>query len=202
MALIPSSAYPAQIDTGDAAYPHGKARNAGSFQDGTGTPLEKDWLNDLWGFLQAVLAGASITPSGDPDKVGASQYLDAIKKIARVNPVIQPISLSGIEGVITLDETTDILSITSVAGGYFGITGFTGGWEGRHLRVFNLSAVHSFVQLLRSTTGTVTNRIEFNFHDMGGSVAPTMYEGMGIDLWYVGSRWRPIDFKQRDGIPG
>lgn len=81
MALIPSDRYPAQIDA-DADYPLGKARNAGSYQDGTGTPLEKDWLNDDWGFKQALLAAAAITPSGDPDKVGASQYLEAMRAIA------------------------------------------------------------------------------------------------------------------------
>lgn len=78
MALIPIDRYPAQVDA-DAAYPHGKARNAGSFQDGTGTPLEKDWLNDDWGFKQALLAAAGIAPSGTPDAVGASQYLDALR---------------------------------------------------------------------------------------------------------------------------
>jgi hypothetical protein len=77
MALIPSTRYPAQTDTA-AAYPQGKARNAGSFQDGTGTPLEKDWVNDQFGFQQALLDAAGITPTGSPDAVGASQYLDAV----------------------------------------------------------------------------------------------------------------------------
>jgi len=81
MALVPSSRYPGQTDSA-AVYPHGKARNAGSFQDGTGTPLEKDWLNDLWGFLQALLTNAKITPSGSPDEVGASQYLEAVQYAA------------------------------------------------------------------------------------------------------------------------
>ncbi len=80
MALIPSSRYPAQTDT-DVGYPQGKARNAGSFQDGTGTPLESDWINDIWGFLQALLDVAGITPSGDPDTVGASQYLQALQDV-------------------------------------------------------------------------------------------------------------------------
>lgn len=81
MALVPSTKYPAQTDA-DAAYPQGKARNAGSFNDGTGTPLEKDWVNDLWGFEQALLSAAGITPSGSPDQVGASQYLAAVQSIA------------------------------------------------------------------------------------------------------------------------
>lgn len=83
MALIPSTRYPAQIDTGDAGYPQGKARNAGAFQDGTGTPLEKDWINDLLGFQQALLADAGIVATGSPDQVGASQYLDAMYAITR-----------------------------------------------------------------------------------------------------------------------
>jgi len=41
MALRPIDRYPGQVDVA-AAYPHGKARNAGAFQDGTGTPLERD----------------------------------------------------------------------------------------------------------------------------------------------------------------
>lgn len=82
MALKPSARYPGQIDTSDAAYPHGKARNAGSFQDGTGTPLEKDWINDLFGLQQALLAEANLVPSEVPDAVGESQYLDAIRDAA------------------------------------------------------------------------------------------------------------------------
>ena len=81
MALAPSTRYPAQTDT-DAGYPQGKARNAGSYQDGTGTPLERDWVNDVWGLLQSLLDDAGLTPSGSPDQVGASQYLEAIEALA------------------------------------------------------------------------------------------------------------------------
>lgn len=81
MALVPSVKYSGQVDA-DANYPQGKARNAGTFQDGTGTPLEKDWVNDLWGFEQALLAAGGITPSGNPDQVGASDYLEGIKYVA------------------------------------------------------------------------------------------------------------------------
>jgi hypothetical protein len=81
MALIPGARYSGQTDAA-GAYPLGKARNASAFGDGTGTPLEKDWLNDLWGFQQALLAAAEIVASGDPDEVGASQYLDALRAVA------------------------------------------------------------------------------------------------------------------------
>jgi hypothetical protein len=86
MALIPSARYAGQTDAA-TEYPHGKARNAGAFQDGTGTPLERDWLNDLWGFLQSLLEAAGITPSGDPDEVGASQYLEAVQSLAVSTPL-------------------------------------------------------------------------------------------------------------------
>jgi hypothetical protein len=82
MAIAPGTRYPAQTDAA-AGYPQGKARNAGSFQDGTGTPLEKDWVNDLWGFLQALLSNAGLAPSGAPDQVGASQYLAGVTFIAQ-----------------------------------------------------------------------------------------------------------------------
>lgn len=81
MALVPKDKYPSQIDTSDPAYPHGKARNVGSPGDGTGTPWEEDLVNDVFGFQQALLDAASITPSGTPDKVGACQYLDALNVI-------------------------------------------------------------------------------------------------------------------------
>lgn len=81
MALVPSDEYPAQTDI-DTDYPQGKARNASSFQDGTGTPFEAKWLNDIWGFLQALLRAARVTPSGDADTAVASQYLDAVRVVA------------------------------------------------------------------------------------------------------------------------
>lgn len=87
MALIPSARYPAQTDA-DPGYPQGKARNAVTFQDGTGTPLERDWLNDLWGFLQALLGAGGVTPSGSPDAVGASDYLTALTAIAESSAAV------------------------------------------------------------------------------------------------------------------
>lgn len=76
--LIPKNRYPGQTDTGDAGFPEGKARNATTLNDGTGFPIEKDWVNDLLGAKQALVDEAGVTPSGDPDKVGASDELDAL----------------------------------------------------------------------------------------------------------------------------
>lgn len=81
MAIIPSSQYPSQTDTSDANYPHGKARNETNPGDRNGWPLEKEWVNDILGFQQALLSAASIEPSGSPDNVSVSQYLEAVRHL-------------------------------------------------------------------------------------------------------------------------
>lgn len=97
MAIIPSDTYPGQTLLSDPAYPHGKARNVTVSGDGTGTPLEATWLNDLWGFLQALLAEGGVTPSGNPDEVGASDYLTALYNVlVKIGPedTISPTTLT------------------------------------------------------------------------------------------------------------
>lgn len=84
MAIAPKDEIAAEkIDTTDPAYPQGKAQNITTPGDATGTPLIKVWLNDLWGFLQALLATAGITPSGTPDTSLVSQYMDSIQSLWR-----------------------------------------------------------------------------------------------------------------------
>lgn len=79
MAIRPSVRYPGQTDLSDAAgYPYGRAKNQSVAGDGTGTPLEAAWVSDWWGFQQALFALAKLTPSGNPDKVGASDVLNAL----------------------------------------------------------------------------------------------------------------------------
>jgi hypothetical protein len=80
LAISPAATYPSQVDTTDiVGYPFGAAKNVAAIGDGTGTPLEEKWVSDLFGFEQALLSAAGIIPNGNPDKVGASQYFDAIK---------------------------------------------------------------------------------------------------------------------------
>jgi hypothetical protein len=88
MAIRPVIAYPAQtsIQTG---YPHGKAQNIVVADDGTGTPFEKLWLNDLWGFLQALLVKDGIAPSGSADDSSVSQYYDGVQAAA-LKAVVTP----------------------------------------------------------------------------------------------------------------
>jgi hypothetical protein len=78
MAIAPKDEFPGQTIASDPDYPHGKARNVLVSGDGTGTPWEERITNDIFGFQQALLEAANITPSGDPDTANASQYLEAL----------------------------------------------------------------------------------------------------------------------------
>lgn len=84
MAIDWSAQYPGQIGV-DPAWPYGKPRNIVVPGDGTGTPLEAAWVSDLAGWQAALLTEAGITPSGNPDSVGASDYTEAIKALASAN---------------------------------------------------------------------------------------------------------------------
>ena len=78
MALIPKNDFPGQTIITDPNYPHGKARNVTAPGDGNGTPWEERVVNDLWGFMQALLARGGVAPSGVPDNVAASDYVDSL----------------------------------------------------------------------------------------------------------------------------
>ena len=119
MAIDPSATYPGQVATGDPGYPYGKARNVGTSGDGTGTPWEERLVNDWFGFFQAMLDAAKITPSGSPDEVGASQFLDAIeritnRKLALANWFPQDVSAGGaskLTGVAFSDNLRRVVAV-------------------------------------------------------------------------------------------
>ena len=60
------------------AYPGGSFKNVSSPSATDGTPFELAWPNDWLGFFSRLLLEASITPSGVPDTVLASDYYDAL----------------------------------------------------------------------------------------------------------------------------
>lgn len=107
--LIPKNRYPGQTDTADAGYPEGKARNATTLNDGTGFPIERDWINDLLGAKQALISEAGLAPSGEPDKVGASQELDALQELF-AGRTATAISLADLEAAdVSLDGRLDFI---------------------------------------------------------------------------------------------
>lgn len=89
MALVLSTTYSGKIDTTSdpTGYPQGKPQNVTTPGDNTGTPWDEDIASDIVGFLQALLSAAGTTPSGNPDKVGASDYLNSLRRIAGPNHV-------------------------------------------------------------------------------------------------------------------
>lgn len=99
-----------KIDTTDPAYPYGKAQDILAPGDGKGTPRLAFLINDIFGFQQAMLKEASpeIVPSGTPDKVGASQYLEAL-----INIIVQngggsvPDASETVKGILELADQTE-----------------------------------------------------------------------------------------------
>lgn len=67
----------------DGDYPYGSIKNESVPGAKDGTPLDAEWGNDYAGFDAALLDEAGIVPSGDPDTVGNSQRVEAIKKLKK-----------------------------------------------------------------------------------------------------------------------
>lgn len=78
MAINPAVRYPANSTPPDAAYPFGSGKNSTAPGAKNGYPWEKDQINDWQGFFQGLLTRSSITPSGSPDTVLVSDYLDGL----------------------------------------------------------------------------------------------------------------------------
>ena len=79
MAINLNTQYPGQTAGTSLDYPFGQGRNVATQNDDTGTPFEAGWFNDIQGLLQALLSGASLTPTGMPDTARNSQYLQALQ---------------------------------------------------------------------------------------------------------------------------
>jgi hypothetical protein len=104
MAIDPSTKYSGQVDS-DAGYPYGKAKNRSSTESTDGTPLERDWVNDLWGLLQKALDYDGATPSGTPDNITTSQYWDALYTMARTIKASETLAIAA-NGQIIFGSST------------------------------------------------------------------------------------------------
>lgn len=81
MALKLDERYPGRANPPSLDYPQGSFKNRTSPDSKDGTYLEKDWANDIQGYLQSLLQDAGIVANGQVDKVGASQYFNALKTV-------------------------------------------------------------------------------------------------------------------------
>ncbi len=74
MARKLSLLYPAPQSEITAAHPYGTFTNDLVAGDRKGTPYEREWARDMWGFLEYLLNAAGIVPDGVEESINASQY--------------------------------------------------------------------------------------------------------------------------------
>ena len=81
MSLKLNERYPGRFNNPSTDYPGGSFKNRTTPDSKDGSYLEKDWANDKEGFFQSLLSAAGVTASGAVDKVGASQFFDALQQL-------------------------------------------------------------------------------------------------------------------------
>lgn len=172
MAIKPSARYPAQTDA-DAAYPQGKARNSGTFQDGTGTPFEKDLVNDIFGFQQALLLAADLTPSESPDTANVSQYLEAVRTVATQQAAAHDLATRA----LALRALALNITIANGSPGMAAVAGRT--------------AAHP-VMLLNAGTDMVFHAFDWSLADSVGTIASSIASGPVFGAARAGSGTRVV----------
>ena len=82
MAINPLLKYVGRITAATLNYPFGSSKNETSPGAGDGTPYELARADDIFGFQQALLEAAQITPSNNSETALVSEYLQAIVEVA------------------------------------------------------------------------------------------------------------------------
>lgn len=182
MAINPEMKYPGKVADPSPQYPYGEARNVTVPGDGTGTPFESGIVNDLFGFQQSLLSAAGIVPSGTPEKVGASQYLQALTKLFKPT----------FETVADMTSTPNALGITFFEGQELetkqrNSTTKTGG---AIYRVFNSATV---VPWLNKTAGTAVTENPIYAYPLDGGLIAVAKE-VKVMNFIEGLRANPQDY--------
>jgi len=107
MALQRDTLYAGRFDTGDSAHPQGAFKNRTTPTAQDGSYLEAQWLNDWDGFFGSLLNKAGLTPDGNVDAVGDSQYFTALQELVSLGDYI---TAGGAANAITLTHATPITS--------------------------------------------------------------------------------------------
>ncbi len=113
MAVDLNTTYP-DTDGPDAGYPEGKFKNVTTPSSTDGTPFEKAWPNDIYGYLQRKLTEAGTPADNAPDTVLDSQYHDA--------DMIVLIREMGDKGIRSFDLVSDMVAATDLNVGDLVIT--------------------------------------------------------------------------------
>lgn len=90
----------------DTDYPHGSIKNDSIPGAEDGTPLDAVWGNDIVGFTDALLADAGIEPNGQPDTVGDSQRVHAIKQLEKAASKVTKNGGGSVQDFIDAQYTT------------------------------------------------------------------------------------------------
>lgn len=120
MALKRNERYPGRFQNPTSAHPQGAFKNRTSPTSQDGSYLESDWANDWSGFFESLLSAAGITPNGNVDAVGASQYFNALQQ--RFTSHSQTFTSSG---SFTVPAGVTTLYVSGCGGGGGGGSGAT-----------------------------------------------------------------------------
>lgn len=205
MALVISTEY-SNATAPDANYPQGSFKNSTTDTSRDGTPLEKAWPNDIYGFLQAILAAAAVTPSGAPDTALASDYLDGLTALfataaqgALADTALQPSDLTAYLPYVgevrmfafqappakwlacDLDPGRAVSRTTYAA--LFAVIGTTWG-PGDGVNTFNLPPAGYFVRMFNSgATGLDASRV-FGINGVEEDMIKAHAHDLGTSLHY------------------
>lgn len=94
MALKLNERYPGRFNNPTENYPQGSFKNRTTPSAKDGSYLEQDWANDKEGFFQSLMESAGFAANGQVDRVGSSQYFDAMKAIV-LSSMISRVGSSG-----------------------------------------------------------------------------------------------------------
>ena len=100
-------------------FPNIKAVNASGPNNKDGTPYTADVLDDIWGWMQALMAKADIKPNGESESADTSQLLEALKILFAAGGIDLPKASLHEVGITQLsnaiDSNADDISATSKA---------------------------------------------------------------------------------------
>jgi hypothetical protein len=80
MAINLNTSYPGKT-TVDGNNPNGTFKNRTSDALKDGTPFEKKWASDVWGFLSHIMKKAGLIPNGAEENETNSQYYDGLESL-------------------------------------------------------------------------------------------------------------------------
>lgn len=115
MALDIETEYPGRSVPASPEYPYGSFKNSTTPILRDGTPFDRQWLNDIQGFFQAVLNTSGTLPSGIPDTSLNSDYLNALISITHAGEfrtIYSSATISASESVVFMDCSAGSFDVT------------------------------------------------------------------------------------------